>query len=60
MYIMCCKNVKPKERLHIISLGPIGESLTSKSVHELSTKSVRIDVIDTFWKATKGELWGIV
>ena len=42
MYIyVCCKYVKPKERLHIISLGPIGESLTSKSVHELSTKSVR-------------------
>ena len=57
---MCCKNVQPKERLHIISLGPIGESLTSKSVHELSTKSVRIDVIGTFWKATKGELWSIV
>ena len=33
-------HVETIERIHIISFGPIGESLTTKSIHELSTRPV--------------------
>ena len=49
-----------KEKIRIISFGQISESLTSKSILELSTKPVWINVIGTFWRDMKGELQRIV
>ena len=48
-----------KEVIYIISIEPISKSATSKSFHEPSMKSVRIDVIGTFWRATTRELYRI-
>ena len=41
-----------KERIYIFFSG----QLISKFIHELSTKSGRLDAIGTFWRETKGEL----
>ena len=42
-----------KERIHVISSEPINKRITSKSVHELSKKSVWIDVIGwSCWEMT--------
>ena len=45
-----------KEVIHVISFEPISQRPTSKSSHEPSVKSVRKDVIGTFWRATSREL----
>ena len=45
--------------IHIISFEPISERVTSKSFPEHSVKSVRIDVIGTFWWATIRELYHV-
>ena len=49
-----------KGRIHIIYFRPISESLTSKSICELRTNSMWIDVIAIFWQGAKGELYRIV
>ena len=51
--------IKSKEVICIISCELISERVTSKSFHEPSVKSVRIDVIDKFWRATTRELYRI-
>ena len=48
--------LRSKEVFHRISFEPISERLTSHSFHEPSVKSVRIDVISMFWRATVREL----
>ena len=42
--------------IRIISFELISERPTSKSFHESRVKLVRIDLIDTFWRATTREL----
>ena len=44
------------ERGYIISSEPISRTTTSKYFHESSMKSVRTDVIGTFWRAMMREL----
>ena len=49
--------LKPqKEVIQVISFEPISERVTPKSFHEASVKSVKIDVIDTFWRAMTRKL----
>ena len=48
-----------KEVIHIISFEPISERLASKSFQEPSRKSVSVDMIGTFWRATTRELYCI-
>ena len=40
----------------MISFEPISKRSTSKSFHEPSVKSVRIDVFDTYWRIIKHKL----
>ena len=50
------KKILMKKRILILFLfGPIGESLTSESIHELSTKPAWIDVFGAFCLETKGD-----
>ena len=39
-----------KQIIRIISFKPISERLTSKAFHKPSVKSVRRDIIGTFWR----------
>ena len=48
------------EKLHIISLKPINERLTSESISEPRMKSVWIDVTGPFRPAMRRKLYGIV
>ena len=55
----CSISVLSKEVIHIISFEPISERATSNYFHEPSVKSVRVDVIGIFWRATTRELYRI-
>ena len=44
-------NRNRRKVFHTIAFERISERLTLKSFHELSPKSVRIDLIATFWRA---------
>ena len=43
------------KEIHIISSEQISKRVTSKSIYESSMKSVRMDVIGTFWRSTTSE-----
>ena len=57
--LIATNGLHTKEAFHIIYFEPISEMTIPKSFHEPSVKSVRIDVIGTFWRATTTELNGI-